>query len=152
MQGISDRHCKDFQQIKEQNNVFTNKFRMEEKVKKLIIESLNRRLEGWGEIDNLYPNEELVKRWITVILVLGRNKQDISKTAWELYKTEPQPYINYNSIEEIRALVRLVEERLLEEIWSYSIFLNDCDGLSEKEIMEKIEEPLSYISSGDLNL
>ena len=108
--------------------------------------------EGYNDIDDKYPNEVLVKRWMAVILALNNNEQDTNKTAWEIYNNKSLPYFGFTSIEDARALTRLVEGRFLEEIWSYSIFLNDCDGLSENEIMEKIEEPLSYVSSGDLNL
>ena len=152
MQGISNRNTRNFQEMKDQNTNTINRYKLEKKVQKRITENVTKRLVGWEDIDDKYPNEVLVNRWMAVILALNNNDQDTNKTAWELYRNKSLPYFGFISIEDARALTKLVEERLLEEIWSYSIFLNDCDGLSEKEIMEKIEEPLSYISSGDLNL
>ena len=138
--------------MKDQNTKTFNRYKLEKKVQKRITVNVIKRLEGWDDIDDKYPNEVLVKRWMAVILALNNNEQDTNKTAWEIYNNKSLPYFGFTSIEDARALTRLVEGRFLEEIWSYSIFLNDCDGLSENEIMEKIEEPLSYVSSGDLNL
>ena len=152
MQGISNRNTLNFQEMKDQNTKTFNRYKLEKKVQKRITVNVIKRLEGWEDIDDKYPNEVLVKRWMAVILALNNNEQDTNKTAWEIYNNKSLPYFGFTSIEDARALTRLVEGRFLEEIWSYSIFLNDCDGLSENEIMEKIEEPLSYVSSGDLNL
>ena len=152
MQGISNRNTQNFQEMKDQNTKTFNRYKLEKKVQKRITVNVIKRLEGWDDIDDKYPNEVLVKRWMAVILALNNNEQDTNKTAWEIYNNKSLPYFGFTSIEDARALTRLVEGRFLEEIWSYSIFLNDCDGLSENEIMEKIEEPLSYVSSGDLNL
>ena len=152
MQGISNRNTHNFQEMKDQNTKTFNRYKLEKKVQKRITVNVIKRLEGWDDIDDKYPNEVLVKRWMAVILALNNNEQDTNKTAWEIYNNKSLPYFGFTSIEDARALTRLVEGRFLEEIWSYSIFLNDCDGLSENEIMEKIEEPLSYVSSGDLNL
>jgi len=152
MQGISNRKTLNFQEMKDQNTKTFNRYKLEKKVQKRITVNVIKRLEGWDDIDDKYPNEVLVKRWMAVILALNNNEQDTNKTAWEIYNNKSLPYFGFTSIEDARALTRLVEGRFLEEIWSYSIFLNDCDGLSENEIMEKIEEPLSYVSSGDLNL
>mgnify|MGYP001339398759 FL=1 len=152
MQGISNRNTLNFQEMKDQNTKTFNRYKLEKKVQKRITVNVIKRLEGWDDIDDKYPNEVLVKRWMAVILALNNNEQDTNKTAWEIYNNKSLPYFGFTSIEDARALTRLVEGRFLEEIWSYSIFLNDCDGLSENEIMEKIEEPLSYVSSGDLNL
>ncbi len=152
MQGISNRNTLNIQYMKDQNTKTFNRYKLEKKVQKRITVNVIKRLEGWDDIDDKYPNEVLVKRWMAVILALNNNEQDTNKTAWEIYNNKSLPYFGFTSIEDARALTRLVEGRFLEEIWSYSIFLNDCDGLSENEIMEKIEEPLSYVSSGDLNL
>ena len=152
MQGISNRNTRNFQEMKDHNTIIINQKKMEEKVQIRITENIIKRLEGWEDIDDKYSNEILIKRWMAVILALNNNDQDTNKTAWELYHNKSLPYFGFTSIEDARALTKLVEERFLEEIWSYSIFLNDCDGLSEKEIMEKIEEPLSYVSPGDLNI
>jgi len=152
MQGISNRNTLNFQEMKDQNTNTFNRYKLEEKVQKRIIENLMKRLEGWEDIDDKYSNEVLIKRWMAVILALNNNDKDTNKTAWEIYRNKSLPHFGFTSIEDARALTKLVEERFLEEIWSYSIFLNDCDGLSEKEIMEKIEEPLSYVSPGDLNI
>ena len=152
MQGISNRNTLNFQEMKDQNTKTFNRYKLEKKVQKRITVNVIKRLEGWDDIDDKYPNEVLVNRWMAVILALNNNEQDTNKTAWEIYNNKSLPYFGFTSIEDARALTRLVEGRFLEEIWSYSIFLNDCDGLSENEIMEKIEEPLSYVSSGDLNL
>ena len=152
MQGISNRNTLNFQEMKDQNTKTFNWYKLEKKIQKRITVNVIKRLEGWDDIDDKYPNEVLVKRWMAVIFALNNNEQDTNKTAWEIYNNKSLPYFGFTSIEDARALTRLVEGRFLEEIWSYSIFLNDCDGLSENEIMEKIEEPLSYVSSGDLNL
>ena len=152
MQGISNRNTRNFQDMKDQNTNTINRYKLEKKVQKRITENVMKRLVGWEDIDDKYSNEVLVNRWMAVILALNNNDQDTNKTAWELYHSKSLPYFGFTSIEDARALTKLVEERFLEEIWSYSIFLNDCDGLSEKEIMESIEEPLLYVSSGDLNL
>ena len=152
MQGISNRNTLNFKEMKDQNTKTFNRYKLEKKVQKRITVNVIKRLEGWDDIDDKYPNEVLVNRWMAVILALNNNEQDTNKTAWEIYNNKSLPYFGFTSIEDARALTRLVEGRFLEEIWSYSIFLNDCDGLSENEIMEKIEEPLSYVSSGDLNL
>lgn len=152
MQGISNRNTHDFQKQKEQNQEFFNKHLLEEKVVKRITESLVKRLIGWNNIDDKLTNDELVKRWLTVICVLGRNNQDINKTAWEIYNKKVFPYFDFASIEDARALSKLVEERFLEEVWAYTVFQRDSESSFEEEIMENIDENLANVNNGDLRL
>lgn len=152
MQGISNRNTHDFHQMNDKNQELFNKYQLEVKVIKRLTESFINRFDGWGEIDDKFSNEELLIRWLNIIYVLAKNSQDINKTAWEIYNNKDLPYFDFTSIEDARAHSRLVEERFLEEVWAYTIFNNECDKTSDEEIMDKIEETLANIQSGNLNL
>ena len=88
MQGISNRNTRNFQDMKDQNTNTFNRYKLEKKVQKRITENVMKRLEGWEDIDDKYPNEVLVNRWMAVILALNNNYQDRNKTAWELYQNK----------------------------------------------------------------
>ena len=122
---------------------------MENEVKKLIIESLNKRLEGKGNIDTINPNFVLINKWVTAIMALGYNDGDAERAAQDIY--EIQSSLADVSIEDIRALVNLVNCRFPDEISAFTKYVE----LREQEaavIIHAVKEELSYVEEGDFIL
>lgn len=86
---------------------------MEKEVKRLIRESLYKRLVGHDEIDTILTNDALVDKWITGIMALGCNDSDIEQAAQDIYEMK-SALLGEVSIEDIRALVYLVNYRFAE--------------------------------------
>lgn len=86
---------------------------LEEKVKDLIRESLNLHIEGQDNIDNMLDNHTLVNNWLTDIMALGFNHQDLEAASQDIHELQVPlmeiGLIPLKTIEDIRARVYLRE-------------------------------------------
>lgn len=53
-------------------------------VKDILRKSIRKRLIGHGQIDNILDNDSCITHWVTGIMALGYNKNDVEKVAWAL--------------------------------------------------------------------
>lgn len=124
---------------------------MEAEVKKLIKESLYKRLVGHDEIDTILDNNALVDRWITAIMALGYNDSDVELAAQDIYEMKSSLFGEI-SIEDIRALVFLVNYRFPEEVMAFTKYVELRDEKAEAVVLSAVEEELSYVEEGDFVL
>ena len=123
---------------------------MEREVKRLIKESLYKRLVGHDEIDTILTNDALVKKWLTGIMALGYNDCDVEKAAQDIYEMK-SALLGEFSIEEIRAFVCLVNYRFAEEIMAFIRYV-ELRNEDESKILSAVEEELSLVEEGDFQL
>ena len=123
---------------------------MEKEVKRLIKESLYKRLVGHDEIDTIFNNEALVEKWLTGIMALGYNDCDVEKAAQDIYEMK-SALLGEISIEEIRAFVCLVNYRFAEEIMAFTRY-DELRNEDESKILSAVEEELSLVEEGDFLL
>jgi len=121
---------------------------MEEEVKDLIRKSLNRRLVGHGNIDNIYSNSELVEQWLTRIMALGFNQCKIEPAAKDILEIQIHLIPN-RSIEAIRAELFVAIERFDEEINAFLKYVELRDTQTENVVLNKVQEELQDIEEGD---
>lgn len=121
---------------------------MEEKVKDLIRESLNKRLVGHGNIDNIYSNSELVEQWLTRIMALGFNQCKIEPAAKDILEIQINLIPN-RSIEAIRAELLVTNERFGSEINAFLQYVKLRDTQAEEVVLGKIQEELQDVEEGD---
>lgn len=121
---------------------------MEEKVKDLIRESLNKRLEGNGNIDNLMPNYNLIENWLTAIMAIAYNVNDLELASQDINEIQEKMY-GPISIEDTRAFVFLSSNRFPDEIAAFEKYVELRDSESEDAILYAVKEELSYVDSGD---
>ncbi|MDO4802283.1 MAG: hypothetical protein Q4A15_08965, partial [Prevotellaceae bacterium] len=95
---------------------------MEEKVKDLIRESLNKRLEGNGNIDNLMPNYNLIENWLTAIMAIAYNDNDLELASQDINEIQEKMY-GPISIEDTRAFVFLSSNRFPDEITAFEKYI-----------------------------
>lgn len=123
---------------------------MEKEVKRLIRESLNKRLVGHDEIDTILTNDALVDKWITGIMALGYNDCDVEKAAQDIYEMK-SALLGEISIEDIRALVYLVNYRFAEEIMAFTRYV-ELRWKDESKILSAVKEELNLVEEGDFLL
>ena len=123
---------------------------MEKEVKRLIRESLYKRLVGHNEIDTILTNDALVDKWITGIMALGYNDCDVEKAAQDIYEMK-SALLGEISIEEIRAFVYLVNYRFAEEIMAFTRYVELRNEVDSK-ILSAVEEELNLVEEGDFLL
>ena len=123
---------------------------METEVKRLIRESLYKRLVGHDEIDTILTNDALVEKWLTGIMALGYNDCDVEKAAQDIYEMK-SALLGEISIEEIRAFVCLVNYRFAEEIMAFTRY-DELRNEDESKILSAVEEELSLVEEGDFLL
>lgn len=123
---------------------------MEKEVKRLIRESLYKRLVGHDEIDTILTNDALIDNWITGIMALGYNDCDVEKAAQDIYEMK-SAILGELSIEEIRAFVYLVNYRFAEEIMAFTRYV-ELRNEDDSKILSAVEEELSLVEEGDFLL
>ena len=123
---------------------------MEKEVKRLIRESLYKRLVGYDEIDTILTNDALIDNWITGIMALGYNDCDVEKAAQDIYEMK-SAILGELSIEEIRAFVYLVNYRFAEEIMAFTRYV-ELRNEDDSKILSAVEEELSLVEEGDFLL
>ena len=123
---------------------------MEKEVKRLIKESLYKRLIGHDEIDTILTNDALVEKWLTGIMALGYNDCDVEKAAQDIYEMK-SALLGEISIEDIRALVFLVNYRFAEEIMAFTRYV-ELREKDDSKILSAVEEELNLVEEGDFLL
>jgi hypothetical protein len=123
---------------------------MEKEVKRLIKESLYKRLVGHDEIDTIFNNEALVEKWLTGIMALGYNDCDVEKAAQDIYEMK-SALLGEISIEDIRALVFLVNYRFAEEITAFIRYV-ELREKDEAKVISAVKEELNLVEEGDFLL
>ncbi len=123
---------------------------MEKEVKRLIKESLYKRLIGHDEIDTIFNNDAMVEKWLTGIMALGYNDSDVEKAAQDIYEMK-SALLGEISIEDIRALVFLVNYRFAEEITAFTRYV-ELREKDESKILSAVEEELNLVEEGDFLL
>jgi hypothetical protein len=123
---------------------------MEEEVKHIIKESLYKRLVGHDEIDTILTNDALVDKWLTGIMALGYNDCDVEKAAQDIYEMK-SAILGEISIEDIRALVYLVNYRFAEEILAFTRYV-ELREKDESKIVSAVKEELDLVEEGDFLL
>ena len=123
---------------------------MEKEVKRLIRESLYKRLVGHDEIDTILTNDALVEKWLTGIMALGYNDCDVEKAAQDIYEMK-SALLGEISIEEIRAFVYLVNYRFAEEIMACTRYV-ELRNEDDSKILSAAKEELSLVEEGDFLL
>lgn len=121
---------------------------LEYKVKVLIKNSLNKRIAGLGDIDNISSNELLIQHWMTAISVLGKNNENVELAAEELNTI--QSIFGQASIEDTRAFLFLASNRFCEEIAAYCKYLELKDDEQESIVLHEVAELLQFIEEGEL--
>ena len=124
---------------------------MEKEVKELIRKSLYKRLVGHDEIDMVLDNNALVANWITGIVALGYNDSDVELAAQDIYEMKSSLFGEI-SIEDIRALVFLVNYRFPEEVMAFTRYIELREKKSEAVVIFAVEDELSYVEEGDFVL
>lgn len=124
---------------------------MEETIKELIAESLRKRLEGQGDIDNLQDNETLINHWVTAIVALGYNDCDVEAATADINEIQEQMF-GPVSIEDTRAFVFLASNRFSDEIAAFQKYVELRDSESDDAILYAVKEELKFVEEGDFML
>lgn len=126
---------------------------MEEKVKELIRESLYKHIEGIGKIDNVYDNDVLVNNWLTDVMALGFNHQNVENAVQDIYELQVPMMecgmIPVRSIEEMRARVFLSWNRFSTESVAFERYVDLRDTESEDAVLFAVREELEMVDEGD---
>lgn len=126
---------------------------MEEKVRDLIRESLYKHIEGVGIIDNIYDNDVLVNNWLTDIMALGFNLQNVEKATQDIYELQVPMMecgmIPWRSIEDMRARVFLSWNRFSSECVAFERYVELRDTESEDAVLFAVREELEQTEEGD---
>lgn len=124
---------------------------MEEKVKELIRKSLLKRLVGHGNIDNISPNSTLIEHWVTAIMALGYNDNEVEAASADINEIQAS-FMGVFSIEDTRAFVFFTQNRFPDEIAAFMKYVELRDDKSEEIVLYAVEEELEYVEPGDFML
>ena len=126
---------------------------LEEKVKDLIRESLNLHIEGQDNIDNMLDNHTLVNNWLTDIMALGFNHQDLEAASQDIHELQVPlmeiGLIPLKTIEDIRARVYLTFNRFSSEAFAFEKYVDLRDSESEDAVLYAVREELDMTEAGD---
>ncbi len=126
---------------------------MEAKVKELIRESLYKHIKGIGKIDNVYDNDVLVNNWLTDIMALGFNHQNVETAGQDIYELQVPMMecgmIPVRSIEEMRARVFLTWSRFSTECMAFERYVELRETESEDAVLFAVREELEMTEEGD---
>jgi hypothetical protein len=134
-------------------DLFTEEFKLcyygttGKKVGNLIKKSLEKRIKGHGQIDNVLDNSELIERWskdISILGYYGTNLEEyyIDKIRQEIVTTE-------GTIEDCRTRLFLSKKRFPDEIYAYGKYSEMMDSGDEDVIVFMVKEALSNVEEGD---
>lgn len=126
---------------------------MEEKVKELIRQSLFKHIKGHKDIDNVLSNDVLVNNWLTDIMAIGFNHQQLEPAAQDILELQ-QPFMDsgmipWRSIEEIRARVNLTFTRFATEAFAFERYVELRDSETEEAVLSAVREELEMTEEGD---
>ena len=123
---------------------------MENSVKELIKERLNKRIKGHDDIDTALSNSVLIDRWLTDIMALAENDSDIESAVIDVYEIQlGLSYPNPLSIEDYRARIFLSCNRFNDEIFAFQKYLELKDSATEEVVIWKVKEELAAVEEGD---
>lgn len=129
---------------------------LEEKVKDLIRESLNLHIKGHDNIDNMLDNHTLVNNWLTDIMALGFNHQDLEAASQDIHELQvplmEMGLIPLKTIEDIRARVYLTFNRFSSEAFAFEKYVELRDSESEDAVLYAVREELDMTEAGDFEL
>lgn len=124
---------------------------MEELIKNLIRESLQKRIAGRGSIDNIISNDELIEHWVTAIVALGYSGGDVEQASSEINEIQTR-LLGPVSLEDTRAFVYLVSHRFQDEVSAFMKYLELKDSETEEAICYAVKEEMTYVETGDFML
>lgn len=129
---------------------------LENKVKELIKESLQKHIKGLDRIDDIYDNEELVNNfWLSDIMALGFNESNFEAAAQDIYEIQKPlmgALIPERSIEDIRARVFLTYNRFGSEVMAFERYVELRNTESEDVVLFAVKEELQGVENGDFEL
>lgn len=129
------------------NNNPANNNHMEETIKNLIRKSLKKRIIGHGNIDNVVPNQDLIEHWVTAIMAIAYNEDNIEAAAQDINDIQAQ-ILPSASMEDTRAFVFLAQYRFGEEIAAFEKYVELRYRESDDAILYAVKEELSYVEPG----
>ncbi|MGL5256025.1 MAG: hypothetical protein ACRC76_03215 [Proteocatella sp.] len=116
------------------------------------MESLTKRLTGFGNIDPELSNQQLAKdRWLTDIIALGYNNHNIEAASLDIYELQKPlmgVLIPERLLEDYRASLFLTQNRFSEEIFAWAKYMEIRDEATYDEIVSAFKEELSDIDEG----
>ena len=125
---------------------------MEQIVKELIKESLEKRIKGHENIDTVLSDAALIDGWLADIMALGYNNSNVEKAAndvYELQKPLMEILMPEKSIEDYRARLFLSNNRFCDEIFAFQKYVELKNTSSEKVVIKKVKEELVAVEEGD---
>lgn len=123
----------------------------EETIKNLIRESLRKRIEGFGQIDNVLNNYELVESWLSDIMALGYNHSDMEAALGDI--NEMRLLLEGEQrFEQLRARLSLTMNRFPDEVMAFQTYAENRDMDEDESIIANVEEILSDVEPGDFML
>jgi hypothetical protein len=128
---------------------------MEQIVKNLIKESLEKRVIGWENIDHTLSNSTLIDRWLTEIMALGYNDFNVEAAAMDIFELQ-QPLMGVlipeRYLEDYRASVFLCNNRFFEEIFAFQKYVKSREIESDDAVISAVKQELKDIEIGDFML
>lgn len=129
---------------------------LEEKVKDLIRESLNLHIQGHDNIDNMLDKHTLVNNWLTDIMALGFNHQDLEAASQDIHELQVPlmdiGLIPLKTIEDIRARVYLTFNRFSSEAFAFEKYVELRESETEDAVLYAVKEELDMTEAGDFEL
>ncbi len=125
----------------------------EETVKQLIMKSLEKRISGRGRIDPDIANRELVERWVTDIMAIGFNNDDLEAAAKDIYEIQ-KPLEGVTTplvlMEDIKGRIFWSSTRFSEEIEAFKAYVEFRTTASGEILIHEVKKALSDVEAGSL--
>ncbi|MEI7903124.1 MAG: hypothetical protein WCK89_23035 [bacterium] len=125
----------------------------EESVKSLIRGSLQKRLEGKGRLDPDLLNKDLAERWLTDIMFIGFNNDDLEAAAKDIYEIQ-KPLEGLTTplvlMEDIRGRVFWSSNRFFDEIEAFKAYMELRKTASGEILIHEVKKALSLVEPGSL--
>ena len=125
----------------------------EEAVKSLIRKSLEKRQEGKGRLDPDLLNRDLVERWVTDIMAIGFNNDDLEAAAKDIYEIQ-KPLegvtIALVLLEDIKGRVFWSSNRFFDEIEAFKAYVELRKTSSGEILLHEVKKALSMVEPGSL--
>lgn len=129
---------------------------LEEKVKDIIRESLYKHIQGHDNIDNMLDNDVLVNNWLTDIMAIGFNRQNLEAAAQDILELQLPlmdcGMIPLKTIEDIRARVYLTFNRFSSEAFAFEKYVELREDEKEDAVLYAVKEELDMTEEGDFEL
>ena len=133
-----------------------NYINLEEKVKDLIRESLYTHIKGHNNIDNMLDNDTLVNNWLTDIMAIGFNRQNLEAASQDILEIQfplmEAGIIPLKTIEDIRAKVYLTYNRFSSEAFAFEKYVELRESEKEDAVLYAVREELEMTEEGDFEL